>query len=161
MSNPIIVQLHPETGGIPTTVALSGPRILDDWEEGQPIPNGYHTETRVRRGLIIGGAVPFGVFYVFSLMAASISQDTDERKSTSALFLPAVGPFIQAAQTDSSTGTFFCVLDGIVQTGGLAMLISGIASPKTVLVRNDLGFKMELRPIATNTGMGLGLGGSF
>ncbi|WP_394844776.1 hypothetical protein LZC95_47985 [Pendulispora brunnea] len=159
MSNPIIVQLHPETGGIPTTVALSGPRILDDWEEGQPIPNGYHMETRIRRGLVIGGAIPFGIFYVFSLMAASISADAQD--NASALLLPALGPFIQAAQTQSSTGQFFCALDGIVQTGGLAMLIGGLVSPKTVLVRNDLGFKMELRPVATHTSMGVGLGGSW
>jgi hypothetical protein len=49
MQNPIIVQLHPETGGVPTPVAMSGPRQINDWEPEDPVPNGYHPETRARR----------------------------------------------------------------------------------------------------------------
>jgi len=159
MSNPIIVQFHPETGGIPTTVAMSGPRIINDWEEGDAVPYGYHPESRVRRGLVIGGAIPFGIFYLFSAMTAAIASDAGD--DDGALYIPAIGPFIQLAKSDSSTARFFCALDGIVQTGGLAMLIYGIASPKTVLVRNDLGLQLHLRPVATRNGMGLGLGGTF
>ena len=168
MQSPVIVQLHPEVGQMPTTVAMSGPRVIDDYEEGDPIPQGYHSETRVRKGLVIGGAVPFGVFYLFSAMTAAIAHDANQNDPTAtsddALFIPAVGPFVQLAKSDSYTAKFFCGLDGVVQTLGLAMAIYGLASPKTVLVRNDLGKnKIELHPapFMGRNGGGMGLVGTF
>jgi len=160
LQNPIIVQLHPETGGVPTTVAMSGPRVINDWEPEEPVPPGYHPETRVRKGLVIGGAIPFGVFWLFSAMAAAVGEDTNY--DNQALYIPAVGPFIQLPKNATSTARFFCILDGVVQTGGLAMVIYGLASPKDVLVRNDLGkLHLEPRPFIARGGGGMGLGGSF
>src|SRR6185436_11592281 len=108
-----------------------------------PVPNGYHPDTRSRRGLIIGGAIPFGVFYFISAFTAAIGSDyhTDNQ----ALWVPAAGPFVQLAKSNTGTERFLCGLDGVVQSLGLAMAIYGIASPKNVLVRNDLGFKLQPR----------------
>jgi hypothetical protein len=41
------------------------------------------------------------------------------------------------------------------------MIIGGVAAKKMVLVRNDGGVEVEVRPIATPLGAGIGLGGKF
>jgi len=165
--NPVVVQLHPEIGQMPTTVAMSGPRVIEDYDDGDPVPPGYHPDTRIRKGLVIGGVVPFGVFYLFSAMTAAIAHDAGE--DDDALYIPAIGPFVQLAKSQSQTAKFFCGLDGVVQSLGLAMAIYGLAAPKTVLVRNDLAKeqprrqKLDLHPMpfVARTGAGVGVIGSF
>ena len=150
---------------VPQSVAMSGPRIIRDYQEGEPIPPGYHEETRVRTGLIVGGAVTFGVLYLISLLVAAGGSDISKAEHSSnpvaALYVPCFGPFIQMASTSSSTANIFLAIDGIAQTGGAAMLIGGIVAPKTVLVRNDLG-QIHVAPLRVGRdGMGLGLSGTF
>lgn len=153
--------MPPQGYYVPQSVAASGPRRITDWEEGEPIPPGYHPVTRVRKGLIIGGAVTFGVVYLSNVLAAVIHSDACKSLSCTggswnALYAPIVGPFIQMGYTSSATGNFFLVLDGLVQAGGVAMLIAGIAAPKTVLVRNDLALskKFEIKPMPMSFGSG-------
>ena len=152
---------------IPQSVAMSGPREIRDYDEDtQRPPAGYHPEKRIRKGLVIGGAVTFGIMYLFSAMAAAIDADTSrgygERHSTlGALWVPVAGPFVQMARTQSSTGNFFLAIDGIAQLGGAAMLIGGFAAPKTVLVRDDLA-KIWIAPTRIGKdGYGLGMNGAF
>jgi hypothetical protein len=45
-------------------------------------------------------------------------------------------------------GTFFLVLDGVAQAGGLAMFIAGLAFPRKVLVRNDVSGRSTLGDVA-------------
>jgi hypothetical protein len=149
---------------VPQSVALSGPRMIKDWEEGDPIPPGYHVATRTRTGLIVGGAVLFGVLYFLSLVVAAGNGDAASRGQSNpaaALYFPVAGPFIQMANSDSSTAKLFLAIDGLGQAAGAAMFIGGLSSPKTVLLRNDLA-----RPVLTpmrigRDGFGLGLSGSF
>ena len=152
---------------VPQSVALSGPRIIRDYEEGEPIPHGYHADTRVRTGLVVGGAVTFGVMYLFSVLAGSVMNDVANRPygSSSArgdfLFVPVVGPFLQLTKTDSSSGYTILVIDGAAQAAGAAMLIAGITSPRTVLVRNDLA-EVRVTPMKVGErGNGIGLVGTF
>lgn len=145
---------------VPQSVALSGPRTISDWEEGEPVPPGYHVANRARRGLIVGGAVPAGVFYLFSVLAAGIMVDSGSHTGA-ALYVPGVGPFIQMASTSTATGNTFLAIDGIVQTGGIIMVAYGIAG-KTVLVRNDLGLTIAPMPMVLGRGGGgLGVLGTF
>ena len=146
---------------VPQSVAFSGPRQIRDWNEGEPVPPGYHPAQRTRTGLIVGGAVLFGVFYLISAFVASVSSDSGN-SGNNALWLPGVGPFIQMANTSSATGNLVLVIDGAAQSGGLAMLIYGIVSPKTVLVRNDLATTPLVLPIRVGSdGYGLGVVGHF
>lgn len=143
----------------------AGPRRITDWEPGEPIPPGYHPITRVRTGLVIGGSVTFGVIYVLNVMVAAIAHDVGTSKLTP-LYVPIAGPFIQMGTTSSAIGNFWLVLDGLAQAGGVAMLIAGIAAPKTLLVRNDLAKqkKLELMPTPMTFGSnsaGFGLVGKF
>ena len=119
----------------------------------------------MRTGLIVGGAVTFGVLYLISLLTAAIGSDVAKAEHTGnpvgALYIPCFGPFIQMTSTGSATANVFLAIDGIAQTGGAAMLIGGIVAPKTVLVRNDLG-QVHFTPVRLGRdGMGLGLSGTF
>jgi hypothetical protein len=139
-----------------------GPPILE-WEEGQPLQPGYHIETRVRKGLVIGGSVSFGVMYLFTALAGAIATDVGSSGYTP-LFIPGVGPIITVGTTNqSATGAFALVLDGLIQSGGLAMLLTGILVPRTVQVRNDIG-RPFVRPTPMTFGAnsaGAGLVGAF
>lgn len=148
--------------GVPPTTA---PLEIDEWQDGEPIPPGYHRAQRLRKGLIIAGAVTFGTLYVISTFGAAVAHDANEDGSAgnaNALYIPAVGPFIQIASTTTATGNYFNVLDGIGQTAGLVMLIVGLTSPRTVLVRNDFGIAALLpTPYVNREGGGLRMVGYF
>ena len=151
---------------IPQSVAMSGPREIRDWEEGDAVPLGYHAESRVRRGLIVGGAVTFGVLYLLSVLVASAGADDARASGRSneegALWAPVAGPFIQMGSTSSTTGSTFLFIDGIGQLAGAAMLVGGLAAPRTVLVRNDLASITTITPMRVGKdGMGMGLTGTF
>lgn len=124
---------------IPQSVALSGPRMIKDYQEGQPIPYGYHREDRVRKGAIITGASVFGGFYLYSALIASIGADVSSGSNRAAsLFVPVFGPFLELAESDSTTLSYLLVLDGLAQATGAALVVWGITSPRAVLVRDDL-----------------------
>jgi hypothetical protein len=151
---------------VPQSVALSGPRVIKDYEEGEPIPPGYHADTRVRTGLVVGGSITFGIMYLFSILAAAAMNDSADRKYSSSergdfLFVPVAGPFLQMTKTETSSGNTLLAIDGIAQAAGATMLIVGITSPRTVLVRNDLA-EVRVTPMQVGqSGSGLGLVGTF
>ena len=150
---------------VPQSVALSGPRVITDWDQGQPIPYGYHPSTRVRRGLIIGGAVTFGSLYLLTGLVAAGGSDSASYSGTSnqygALWVPGIGPFIQMFNTSSAMGNYALAVDGAAQCAGLAMLIYGLASPRTVLVRDDLAKPMIVPMKIGQDGYGMGVVGRF
>ncbi|EYF08572.1 hypothetical protein [Chondromyces apiculatus] len=149
--------------------AAEGPKSID-YEEGMAIPEGYTLQTRMRRGLVIGGAVTFGTMYMISALIASVgdSAGTDELLP---LYAPLAGPFISLGMIHSSASrndrlggvSFLMVMDGLAQIGGMAMLIGGIAAPKTVLMRNDVAtLDVNVTPMPMGLGgMGLGVWGSM
>lgn len=151
---------------VPQSVALSGPREISNYEEGEPIPPGYHAETKTRKGLVIGGAITFGALYLLSVLVGAAITDSGKKpygdgESGEFLYVPVAGPFLQMTKTDSSSGNVTLAIDGIAQAAGATMLIVGITSPKTVLVRNDLG-QVHLTPMRLgDKGGGLGLVGTF
>lgn len=141
---------------VPQSVALSGPKEIDA-EEGMTIPPGYTAVERTRKGPIIGGAVTFGAMYLLTALGASIANDANHDNGASALFVPAVGPFIQMGKADGDTGKFFLVVDGLAQSAGLALLVYGLSSKKTVLMRNDL----VVAPVIGQGTAGAGVLGRF
>ncbi|CAN5301932.1 hypothetical protein BH09MYX1_BH09MYX1_38170 [soil metagenome] len=157
---------------IPQSVAFSGPRIIKDYNEGDPVPPGYHPESRVSRGLIGGGLGMFGGAYLISVFVAAVGSDLSNACTSFGgggctnplwpLYLPVVGPWVTMGTAGgSATGMVFLAIDGLLQGAGAAMTIIGIVAPKTVLVRNDLG-SLHIQPTMVG-GMnpGIGLGGTF
>jgi hypothetical protein len=142
------------------------PRAITDWQEGDPVPPGYHPIQRVRKGAIIGGAVPFGVLYLISVLVAAGQQDAThgQDKSAAGLYFPVVGPFITMTQTSSAVGDVFLALDGLGQGLGAALVIYGLTSPQTVLRQDDYYGRLRVVPqplFFGRGGGGLGLTGSF
>lgn len=139
-----------------------------EYEEGQPVPPGYHPETRVRKGMIIGGAVTFGALYLISALTAATVHDTCDAVGSSScsnsltpLYIPAVGPFVAIGTSHADAlGSFALVVDGVAQTGGLALAIAGFVATQSLLVRNDVGkATITPMPIVSRNMMGLGFVG--
>jgi hypothetical protein len=112
--------------------------------------------------MIIGGAVTLGAVYVFSAFVAAIGDDfrkTDPSSTDfSSLWIPVAGPFLLLGHLESSTGKFWWAQVGIAQTAGAIMLVYGLTSPRTTLVRND---RLSIMPTIVRGGSGLALAGTF
>jgi hypothetical protein len=140
------------------------PRYIKDWDEGQPVPYGYHPEARARKGLVIPGAIIAGVAYLLATLVATEHNDSYDSESYNAMFIPIVGPFIQMGTgnnvADDDQALF---LDGMAQAAGVTMLVLGLAFPRHILVRNDFGsISFVPTPIRVgHEGGGLGLVGRF
>jgi hypothetical protein len=134
-----------------------------DYEDGDPIPPGYHVDTRIRKGLVIGGAVTLGTTWLITCLTGAILT-TAFGDEFAPLFAPVAGPFITIGTAQASGGGLaLLAVDGVIQTGGLAMLIVGIAVPKTVLIRNDASApSFQVTPMMVGKGtMGLGIVGQM
>ncbi len=160
---------------VPQSVAMSGPAVMDwDPDSGRQPPAGYHPDTRIRKGLVIAGAVTFGSMYLLTAITAAAINDSNTSRyssdyygtSTSSappaglLYIPVVGPFAYLPHAGSQSASVMLVIDGVAQAAGMAMLIGGLAVPKHVLVRNDLA-KIELMPLVSPGQSGMGLVGTF
>jgi hypothetical protein len=134
----------------------TGPKTLD-WSEGDQVPPGYHLDTQVRKGLVIGGSVTFGAVYMLSVTAAAFGGARQ-------LLIPVAGPFVAIGESQATDGEAAAlVLNGALQVGGLAMLIAGLAAPRKVLIRNDVdqGFVMPTPMSFGASSGGIGLVGTF
>ena len=80
------------------------------------------------------------------------------QRSYGAMYVPVVGPFIQMGSA-SPTEQLILAVDGVAQTAGLVMLVAGLFTTRTVLVRNDLG--VSISPAYVKNGAGMALSGSF
>lgn len=141
-----------------------GPRVMN-YEEGMPIPEGYRVESRARRGLLIGGAVTFGVTYVLSAMVGLVAESADratggDGESFIPLYIPLAGPFITISTAQARGGGIFVLMvDGLAQVGGAAMFIGGLAAPVKKLVRNDVA--LSVKPMVMGDTVGFGVSGSL
>jgi hypothetical protein len=142
------------------------PPVISDWQEGEPVPPGYHPVQRVRKGAIVGGAVPFAILYFISALVAAAQSDrtNGQDKSAAGLYFPVVGPFITMPQTSSAVSNVFLAMDGLVQGLGVALVIYGLTSPQTLLVRDDHYGRLRVVPqplLFGGGGGGLGLTATF
>jgi len=103
------------------------------WDEGDPIPAGYEPTSRPRVGLLIAGAVVFGVAYVPSLGIAAGDDDTEYLP----LAIPIVGPFVAIATTEAQdAGAFWLGVDGVTQVAGATMFIASFVAQQTSLKKS-------------------------
>ncbi|MEM1032951.1 MAG: hypothetical protein AAGN82_21575 [Myxococcota bacterium] len=151
------------------------PDFIPNYEDGDPIPPGYKVQSKVRKDLVVAGSVVLGSAWLISVLSAAIAQTVDEVDEQTGevlndtgpndwipLYIPVVGPFITIGTVGASGGGVgILLLDGVVQSGGLAMLIAGIALPKKALVKTYGDVELTIAP---QVGMGhqsLGLHGRF
>jgi hypothetical protein len=152
----------------PPARVVIDPRAIRDWQEGDPVPPGYHPVQRMRKGAVIAGAVTFGVLYFISVLVAAVGTDAananHSNNDVAGLYAPVVGPFITMARSSLAIADVFLVLDGAGQAAGAILLVYGLTSPQTVLVR-DANYGRPVvfpRPMLLGKdGAGLGFSGSF
>ena len=158
----------------PYRVYPQGPARLR-YEEGDPIPPGYHVVQRARQGPVIAGTIVFSVSYGIALSAATINDFDDQ---TQWLAVPVAGPWLMMwersrPQCNTQTGTgcveesletvlrFYLAFDGIAQAVGVGLLAFGISGRK-ILVRDDSYARVHFTPTRIgSTGYGAMLSGRF
>jgi hypothetical protein len=141
-------------------VPVYGPAKITDFDDSQPVPYGYTAVSQRRKGLIIVGACLLGAVYGYTAFAASSAEllFTDEDTDLTPLRIPVVGPFLELRETDNSVLRFALVLDGVAQTAGALMVVYGLTTPRTILVRND---RLTIAPMVRPGAAGLVLSGRF
>jgi hypothetical protein len=132
------------------------------YSEGDPVPAGYHLESRVRRGPIIAGAIMAGTTYIVNLLVADIEErdgDSDDRATW--LYVPGVGTwaYVDDACDNEQDGCSFIVMHSATHTVGLALLIYGIAAPRSILVRDTAGVRVT--PYVGRGSSGIAASASF
>ncbi len=139
---------------------------------GQPPPAGQpHTVSRPNLGLIISGAVLLGAGWIGNIIPGlfagigSSSSDWNAFRGTSVI--PVLGPWIQLAVKPTSFRNDdwggWLIVDGALQAAGLALLIIGLATPRTETVYADResGFELAVVPTVGSSQWGLAAVGRF
>ena len=141
------------------------------YQQGQPIPPGYHVEHRTRYGLAISGSILFGLTYVPT--AAAAWYDTGER--TPLYAVPILGPLLvipaktknYCVESDhnpcfdfSGFITAFFIADAVVQAAGAIMAVRGFLG-RDVLIRNETAQATLIPGPVGSTGYGAWLTGRF
>lgn len=93
------------------------------------------------RGFMLGGAVMLGFMYGFTALGGAIvidkarkrqalGQPSPDRRRESygrALLVPLAGPFVAMSRTDAATDRWLDAAAGLLQLGGAAMFVIGVA----------------------------------
>jgi hypothetical protein len=127
-----------------------------DYVEGEPIPQGYRVETRVRRGAVLAGALMAGITYGINLFIAGFENGDN---SSDWLYVPVVGGWVYASDVCDGDSCSFLVLHNLTHSAGVVLLIYGLAARRKVLVRNDVGF--SITPAKVGSGSGVVVRGTF
>jgi hypothetical protein len=133
--------------------------------EGTPLPEGYHLESRVNRGLVFGGAAMVGIPY---LIGAFGTLSVLGEGNTGYLAIPVIGPWLTLANRSTncgeigepSPGGFECFSDeagnglliasGVMQALGTAMIVFGVLNTREYAVADYAG--LHITPVATPRG---------
>lgn len=138
-----------------------------DYEAGYRIPPGYHVESKVRTWAIGTGAGIFAATYGSSVLMGWASQKMSESGSTdgAALYIPIAGPFIflnkRGSRNPEEVALF--ALSGVAQAAGLGLIVFGIASRSTSLMRDDVAAsRLVVTPAPLgHSGLGLVIAGTM
>ncbi len=162
----VVVQAAPAPA-TPVAAAVeaptSRPAYLEDWPDGTPAPAGYHWTQRPRLGPVIAGASVLGALWAISALIGAASFDATKDSDYEWLYVPVAGPFLELTNSPTAAGSVVLVIDGVGQAAGAALLIWGLTSPISRVVRNDVSKPLVLpTPMMMGRGAGgLGVVGTF
>jgi hypothetical protein len=118
---------------------------------GEAPPEGYVVAESNLRGVWIGGVSMLSAGYFVTILGGGIAdavEDHDQGKYLWYSLIPVGGPFVIAGHEEiQSGGKAVFILLGAVQAAGLGMTIGGLATKKTVWMRDDIArpWEPELR----------------
>jgi len=140
-----------------------------EYHEGAPEPEGYVLKSKIIKGMVIPGAIIFGVFYGISVMGGQIENENGYNGD--ALYLPVIGPIIWGYSDqpyddpgeDTSDRETAGLMLGVSQGVGVTLLIAGLVARSKYWVREDLaGVSVTVAPTALGPrSTGLGVIGEF
>lgn len=144
---PVVVPPPPPAPAI----APSYPPQPDTW---QP-----RTERKGILGLIIAGPILLGVTWLTTIgVTAGLDSDGDIIGYSA---IPIAGPWVMMADDRTSDYTAPIAVSGVLQLGGLAMLIIGVSVKRDVPIEHGDPIELELTPVASPNLAGLALSGRF
>lgn len=131
---------------------LQGRRLRAPYVEGAPMPPGGVLIERRRTGLIVSGAVMFGVPWITTLLTGVAFEE-------GAVGIPVIGPLLYLGIGERAADTML-VVDSLLQAGGLTMFILGMVVKRRYVEyygENDTdGRQWSLRPqLGTTNGLQL------
>jgi hypothetical protein len=169
---------------------MFAPPVLP-YREGMQIPAGYHLEKHRWRGLILGGLITWGAAYTYAFASAAANGFGN---GEGWLILPVIGPWaaltarrspcnitevedfnqakpiVQKCLDDvQAEGVRLTLIafDGVMQIMGAGLLVAGLITYQTELVRDDLhlderAVRWRIGPRSFGrAGWGLGVDGAF
>ncbi len=154
----------------PPTQAQLAPYLPPEpvpYQEGWPVPPGYHVESRSRKGLVWSGAAVFAAGYSLPLLIA-----TGKNPAAGWLLVPFAGPQLFASHQecpepcdDPGTPVFMMVFTA-TQVTGAALFAAGLLAQKRWVVPNALeasvgGARVTVLPQVDRGGAGLLAAGTF
>jgi hypothetical protein len=124
--------------------------VCEVWGSDPCIPQGFHVESKPRRGLLIAGSLSAGLAYVLGLGAAA---QHGFRNEAGWLFVPTVGPWITLATREPRAGLErSAVVAGLLlsatgQAAGVGMITVALLDPVRQIAPNERGaFRMTITP---------------
>lgn len=122
--------------------------------EGGKIPEGATIEKKPNMVLVATGTSIFAAAYTASVIGAVALCGPGSTCDTGAgwLYLPVVGPFVAAANSNMSNGgRALAMFDGGIQIVGAALALSGFIAQKRFVVWQDKDSKTQLK-VTPNAG---------
>ncbi len=140
------------------------PLVEAPWtRRGDPVPAGYRVRTEPNWGLVSAGAATLAITYgPFVLVAIQSGQAFNA--------IPIVGTILAYRPSEETwIGNFIdalamtaLVVDGLMQAGGVVMLVAGLAARKSSLERIPTSRPgLEVLPAAPGSSLGLSVRGRF
>ncbi len=141
----------------------------------QPVPEGFHKERKIDRGLLVAAIGTFVIGYG----AAALTAIPAANQGGSALLVPFAGPFLMMAnvkqdgpQCDSSTtmcaDSFhragidgYLAIMGVAQIVGAGLFITALVARHDVIVRDSAKASVRVSPILGGQLAGVQLTGTF
>ena len=158
---PSFAEEAPKESCAPKADPVPTPREIKDWEEGEPIPPGYHTRVRPNARLVAAGASILGSLYVLSAIVGSNGVGkckTRGCRDASLLLIPLAGPFVRMGVGRNNLGSEVMLgLNGVVQLAAASMLYVGMTST-TLVLKRDLATASPtviVQPYVAGTSAGL------
>jgi hypothetical protein len=139
----------PESGTRPSALPEPAPPserpvVQIPYDPERPIPEGFVRRSGPRVGIMMGGAALFGFAYATSVVLAvtdaelteSDVEEVEASRHNQALLAPLIGPFAALGTSNRTPGeSVLLTVDGVLQAGGLAMFLVGLATREHWLER--------------------------
>jgi len=128
-------------------------RRSEPYEEGMPIPPGAHVEERPRTGLVIAGAVIFGVSYLSAVFVWYLDFIVASGDSELwGLLIPIAGPLVLVPSADEELVPLL-VFDFLAQATGMTLFVLGLAAQRKVIIYADAERRTELALVPSIGGL--------